>query len=128
MGTDIALNPNECDIRQMILDLTDGKGVDISIEAVGVTNSCIQAVENLRIGGKSVWLGQGHKNVEINMLDIVTRELTIAGSFMYGLDEFMLAIDMLNTKKINVGPIITNEVPMSEAVDWFKKLKTERYG
>jgi threonine dehydrogenase-like Zn-dependent dehydrogenase len=128
MGTDIALNPNECDIRQMILDLTDGKGVDISIEAVGVTNSCIQAVENLRIGGKSVWLGQGHKNVEINMLDIVTRELTIAGSFMYGLDEFMLAIDMLNTKKINVGPVITNEVPMSEAVDWFKKLKTERYG
>ena len=30
---------------------------------------------------------------------------------------------MLNQGKVDVGPLISKEVPMSEGADWFEKLK-----
>lgn len=123
MGADIVINPSEMDIKETILKNTDDKGVDISFEAVGATPTCVQSLENLRIGGKSVWLGQGKKMVEIGMLDIVTRELNVMGSFMYGLEEFKSAVDMLNQGKVDVKPIISEEVPMRHAAKWFEILK-----
>lgn len=123
MGADIAINPSESDIKEIILANTDGLGVDFSFEAVGVTPTCVQTLENLRIGGKSVWFGQGKKIVEIGMLEIVTRELNVSGSFMYGIKEFEAAVDMLNQGKIDVEPLISKEVPMSQGAEWFEKLK-----
>ena len=123
MGADLIVNPSESDVKQVILDNTDGNGVDVSFEAVGITPACVQSLENLRIGGRSVWLGQGKKIVEIGMLDIVTRELSVKGSFTYGLEAFKSAVDMLNQGKVDVAPLISKEVPMSEGADWFEKLK-----
>ena len=123
MGADITVNPAEAEIKEVIKANTQGQGVDISFEAVGVTPACVQSLENLRVGGKSVWLGQGKKTVEIGMLDIVTRELHVCGSFTYGLKEFEAAVEMLNHGNINPEPIISREVPMSEGAQWFEKLK-----
>ena len=123
MDADFTLNSSESDIKETILANTGGLGVDISVEAVGITPTCVQSVENLRIGGKTVWLGQSKKIVEIGMLDIVTRDLTICGSFMYGVKEFESAVNILNQGKIDVEPLISKEVPMSEGAEWFEKLK-----
>lgn len=123
MGADLTANPSESDIKKVILANTEGYGVDVSFEAVGATPACVQSLENLRTGGRSVWLGQGKKTVEIGMLDIVTRELSVCGSFTYGLDAFQSAVDMLNSGTIDVGPVISREVPMSEGAGWFEKLK-----
>ena len=79
MGADITVNPAESDVKEVIKANTEGRGVDISFEAVGITPACVQSLENLRTGGRSIWLGQGKKIVEIGMLDIVTRELNVSG-------------------------------------------------
>lgn len=123
MGADVTVNPSSSDVNKAVMDHTAGKGVDVSFEAVGVTPACVQSLENLRIGGTSVWLGQGKKTVEIGMLDIVTRELRIRGSFTYGLEDFKSAVDMLNSGSIDPDPIISEEVPMGQAAKWFEKLK-----
>ncbi|MCG6930163.1 MAG: alcohol dehydrogenase catalytic domain-containing protein [Desulfofustis sp.] len=123
MGADVTINPAESEIKDLISAHTDNRGIDVSFEAVGVTPACVQSLENLRIGGTAVWLGQGKKTVEIGMLDIVTRELRVVGSFTYGLKEFEAAVEMLNSGEINVAPIISKEVPMSQGAEWFEKLK-----
>lgn len=123
MGADVVLNPLKVDYKEEVLGQTDGIGVDISFEAVGITPTCIQSVSALRIGGTAVWVGQGKKMVEIGMLEIVTRELTVTGTFMYGQQEFEKAVSMMNQKEIDVKPIISKEVPMSEGALWFEKLK-----
>lgn len=123
MGADVVVNPTEVDLASVISTETQNHGIDVSFEAVGITPACVQSLEHLRIGGTSVWLGQGKKIVEIGMLDIVTRELQVIGSFTYGLKEFEAAVDLLNSGKINVTPIISKEVPMSQGAQWFEKLK-----
>ena len=57
------------------------------------------------------------------MLDIVTRELSVSGSFTYGLEDFKSAVEMLNSGSIDPQPIISEEVPMEQAAQWFEKLK-----
>lgn len=123
MGADLTINPASTDVKEAIMDTTSGYGVDVSFEAVGITPACVQSLENLKIGGTSIWLGQGKKTVEIGMLDIVTRELCIRGSFTYGLEDFKSAVDMLNSGNIDPDPIISEEVPMGQAAIWFEKLK-----
>lgn len=123
MGADVTINPAESDVKKTILANTEGQGVDVSFEAVGVTPACVQSLENLRVGGTSIWLGQGEKTVQIGMLDIVTRELNVSGSFTYGLQDFKSAVDMLNSGSIDPEPIISEEVPMGQAAEWFEKLK-----
>lgn len=123
MGADITINPSASGVKEVIMANTGGQGVDVSFEAVGVTPACVQSLENLRIGGQAIWLGQGKKTVEIGMLDIVTRELSVSGSFTYGIEDFKSAVDMLNSGSIDPEPIISKEVPMEQAAQWFEKLK-----
>lgn len=123
MGADVTVNPSESDLSDIILSQTDNHGLDVSFEAVGVTPACVQSLEHLRIGGTAVWLGQGEKRVEIGMLEIVTRELKVIGSFTYSLEEFEAAVRVLNSGKIDVAPIISKEVPMNQGSEWFEKLK-----
>ncbi|MEJ2056419.1 MAG: alcohol dehydrogenase catalytic domain-containing protein [Desulfofustis sp.] len=123
MGADVTINPSDADVKEAIMANTSGHGVDVSFEAVGITPACVQSLENLKIGGTSIWLGQGKKTVEIGMLDIVTRELCVRGSFTYGIEDFKSAVEMLNSGKIDPDPIISKEVPMGQAAKWFEKLK-----
>ena len=123
IGADVTVNPSETDISDVILAETDSHGADVSFEAVGITPACVQSLKSLRIGGTAVWLGQGEKTVEIGMLDIVTRELQVIGSFTYSLKEFEDAVEMLNNGNIDVSPIISKEVPMDEGPQWFERLK-----
>jgi L-iditol 2-dehydrogenase len=123
MGAEITINPSNSEVKEVIMDNTEGQGVDISFEAVGNTPACVQSLETLKVGGTSIWLGQGKKTVEIGMLDIVTRELNVSGSFTYGLDDFKAAVEMLNNGRIDPEPVISEEVPMGQAAQWFEKLK-----
>ena len=123
MGADVTVNPSEADLGEIILAHTESHGLDVSFEAVGVTPACVQSLKYLRIGGTAVWLGQGEKTVEIGMLDIVTRELQVVGSFTYSLDEFEDAVELLNSGTIDVSSIISKEVPMHQGPQWFERLK-----
>jgi threonine dehydrogenase-like Zn-dependent dehydrogenase len=123
IGADLVINPTKEDLKEKILTNTGNLGVDVSFEAVGVSATCKQAMLGLRIGGLSVWIGQGSPLVEIGMLDIVTRELKIFGTFTYGLKEFEKAVNMLNMGIVDVTPIITKEAPMSQGAQWFENLK-----
>ncbi len=122
MGADIIINPGTENLKEIILSNTDGKGVDVAIEAVGATPTVQQAMSSLAFGGTAVWIGNNKPMVELNMQEIVTRELTVHGSFLYGYDEFKRVVELLNKGKLNVAPLISKEISLAEAPDYFYKL------
>ncbi|MGI6030723.1 MAG: zinc-dependent alcohol dehydrogenase [Eubacteriales bacterium] len=122
MGADVVINPGKEDLKQVILEHTSGKGVDVAFEAVGAASTVQQAMSALRFGGTAIWIGNNKKMIDINMQEIVTRELTVRGSFLYGFDEFKTVVDLLNQGKLNVKPLISKEIPLEEAITYFEKL------
>ena len=122
MGADVLINPGKQNFKEVILATTDGKGVDVAIEAVGATPTVQQAMSALAFGGTAVWIGNNKPMVEINMQEIVTRELTVHGSFLYGYEEFKTVVGLLNEGKLNVAPLISKEITLAQASDYFYKL------
>ena len=123
LGADITINPGKEDPKAVVLEHTGGMGVDCGIEAVGIAPTVQQVMSVLRFGGKAVWIGNNRKMIEMNMQEVVTRELSIYGSFLYGYDEFKEVVDLLNAGKLNVQPLISKEVRLDEAITYFEKLK-----
>ena len=82
-----------------------------------------QVMSTLRFGGKAVWIGNNRKMIEMNMQEVVTRELNIYGSFLYGYKEFGEVVGLLNEGKLDVRPLISKEIRLDEAVTYFEKLK-----
>ena len=123
MGADTIINPSKDDVGDIINRETGGVGVDVAFEAVGATPTVQQAMAGLRIGGTAVWIGNSAKMININMQEIVTRELRVLGTFLYTFKEFGDVVDLLNSGKLNVEPMISLRAPMMErGVELFAKL------
>lgn len=123
LGADVTINPSKEDPKAVVLEHTGGMGVDCSIEAVGIAPTVQQVMSTLRFGGKAVWIGNNRKMIEMNMQEVVTRELNIYGSFLYGYKEFGEVVGLLNEGKLDVRPLISKEIRLDEAVTYFEKLK-----
>lgn len=119
MGADIAINPGKEDFKQRILENTDGKGVDVAVEAVGAEATVRQAMSALKLSGTAVWIGNNQKMINIDMQEIVTRELTVHGSFLYGYDEFRNVVELLNKGGVYVEPLISKKIVLEEAPEYF---------
>ena len=56
-GADYAGNVEQCDPVQAVMDATDGRGVDVAIEAAWADHSVQQAADMLRHGGRLALVG-----------------------------------------------------------------------
>jgi L-iditol 2-dehydrogenase len=122
MGADVVINPGRENFNEVISSHTMGKGVDVAIEAVGAAPTVQQAMSALAFGGTAIWIGNNKKMIDINMQEVVTRELKVQGSFLYGYKEFETVVDLLNSGKLNVAPLISEEITLKQAPEYFEKL------
>ncbi len=122
MGADVVLRSDKLDVVQAVRDATDGLGVDVSIECVGITPTTKQAVSSLKLGGTTVWVGNSQKLIEADMQEIVTHELTVRGSFLYTLKQFERCVEILGQGQVDISPIISREIKLEEAPEMFRTL------
>lgn len=122
MGADILINPGKEDFKEKILKETNGEGVDVAIEAVGAAPTVQQAMSALSLGGTAIWIGNNKPMIEINMQEIVTRELSVHGSFLYGYEEFRKVIELMNKGEFHVTPLISKEISLEQTPEYFEKL------
>lgn len=121
LGADIVVNVADEDPVERVHHATDGLGADVTFEAVGMTPTVQQALAVTRVGGSITWIGNSQPEVTLNMQQVVTREITIRGT--YGFDrEFGLAIELLRTQRINVAPLIERVAPLDHGPQLFQEL------
>lgn len=128
MGADDIVNPTGSEFTKAISDLTDGAMCDISVEAVGINSTAQSSLDALKLSGCSVWIGNASKMVTVNMQNIVTKELTIQGNYIYSMDDFKKSLKLLSEKAINAELLITHHMDMSEGVEAFELLKNNQDG
>lgn len=122
MGATQVLNPGREDVVDAVKTLTGGVGADLAFEAVGASPTVQQAMSSLRQRGAAVWIGNNKPMIEVNMQEVVTRELTVFGSFLYCFEEFKTVVGLLNEGRIDAAPMLSKVVSMSEGPEMFAKL------
>ncbi len=86
---------------------------DVMIEASGNEAALHMGLEVLRPRSVLVQLGLGG-NISVPQNLIVSKEIEIRGSFRFN-EEFGLAVDMINKRRVDLKPLLTEVVPLAEA-------------
>lgn len=86
---------------------------DVMIEASGTEAALHMGLEVLRPRSILIQLGLGG-NISVPQNMIVSKEIEIRGSFRFH-EEFGLAVDMINKRRVNLKPLLTEVVPLAEA-------------
>lgn len=114
LGADITFNPYETDVVQEVLDLTEGYGCDVYIEATGHPNAVEQGLHMIRKAGTFVEFSVMREPVTVDWTIIGdTKELNIYGSHL-GPYTYPLAIDYISNGKIDVSEIVTHQFGLEE--------------
>ncbi|MFL5778774.1 MAG: alcohol dehydrogenase catalytic domain-containing protein [Chloroflexota bacterium] len=103
----------------------DERRADVVFEAVGSSDSARQSLAMVRPGGDVTWIGNAAPTVEIGMQDVVTREVTLRGSYAYD-REFDLAVAALAAGRIDVRPLIERIAPLESGPAVFADLAAGR--
>ena len=104
-----------------IREMTGG-GVDVAFEAVGITPTAQQSVEATRNGGNITWIGNNARMIEVDMQSIVTREMSVRGSYGFDETDFAAAIEVLSSGRLNVDPLVERVAPLEDGPDIFRSL------
>jgi len=121
LGADEVFQADAVDVPQEILRRTNGRGVDVAVEAVGLTPTVQTAVASLRKGGQLTLVGNFSPKVELPLQAVVTRELSIDGSCA-SCGEYPACLDLLARGAIQVEPLISAVAPLAEGPSWFQRL------
>lgn len=81
-GADVVINVKEEDLTQRVMEETEGRGVDLSIDAAGASNTIENAVKLCASGGRCLLYGLPAENASIQfpVKEIIMRQLTVTGA------------------------------------------------
>jgi threonine 3-dehydrogenase len=126
MKADFVLDPTKDDVKSIVLDHTDGNGVDVLLEMAGHPDAIKLGFQILRLGGRASLLGIPSKPIEMNFAeDIIFKGVTIMG--INGRRMFQTWYQMqalLKAGKLDLHPVITDRIAMSDFAKGMERLKT----
>jgi len=113
----IPVNARSSDPVAEILRLTHNKGVDVSLELIGLPQTMRQAVQCLAVMGRAVVAGISDTPLEINTYqELLGKENEIIGTNDHLLQELPLLIEMTRRGKLNLSDAVTRTVPLDADV------------
>jgi L-idonate 5-dehydrogenase len=86
---------------------------DVIFEAAGQGATVSNSLNFVKPRGTVVLVGQG-ATAEIPISTIVTKEIKLRGSFRFD-KEFALAVDLIGSGRIDVGPLLSDTLPLDQA-------------
>ena len=114
IGAAHTINTSKVNLHEALMDITDGDGPDVVIEAVGSPATYRSAVDEVAYTGRVVCIGYAKAPVEFNTGIFVRKEIEILGS-RNCLGEFPEVIRYLEAGKFPVDMVISKEVDIDHA-------------
>jgi threonine dehydrogenase-like Zn-dependent dehydrogenase len=108
-----------------ILDLTDGVGVDATLECVGTSEAMAQAIKATRPGGGVGFVGVPH-GVEISGQQLFRAMVRLQGGPAPVRRFLPELIDLVQTREIDPGKVFDLFLPLDEVAEGYKAMDERR--
>ncbi|MFN8413649.1 MAG: zinc-binding dehydrogenase [Anaerolineales bacterium] len=109
----ITVNGKNTNAVEEIKRLTNGKGVDVAIEMIGLQQTMKQAIQVAGVMARVVVVGLSNKPIEIDTYnEILGNEVELIGSNDHHLQELPLLVEMARKKVLDTSRIVTKTVPL----------------
>jgi threonine dehydrogenase-like Zn-dependent dehydrogenase len=131
LGADITLNYTKVDVVDEIMKITGGRGVDSSIEALGLQSTFNQCIKVLKPGGK------------FSSLDVYSEDLVIPiANFAAGLGDHTIRtalcpggkermrrlMNVIETGRVDLSEMVTHTYALDDIVDAYDLFMHQRDG
>jgi 2-desacetyl-2-hydroxyethyl bacteriochlorophyllide A dehydrogenase len=113
-GAAHTINSTVADLHRELTSMTDGRGPDVIIEAIGLPQTFRAAVEEVAFTGRVVYIGYAKEEVAYETRLFVQKELDILGSRNALPENFTEVIRMLEAHRFPVDEAVTHAVAFEE--------------
>ena len=113
-GVDYVVNPNNENLLEKLNERFGKDRADLILECVGDQSTIEQAIQYARKGTDIVVVGVFGKKVTLDLGLVQDRELRLIGTLMYKRDDFVKAIELLESGMVNPGPLLSRHFPFHE--------------
>ncbi|MFZ7101875.1 MAG: alcohol dehydrogenase [Peptococcaceae bacterium] len=112
---DMALNPLKVNVQEEIKKLTNGRGADRTIEAVGSKPTYEMALNTVRPGGNVSMLGVFEQSQELAMHQLWIKNIKISMGLVNA-NRIPELIHLIKLGKINTNFLITHRAPLNDII------------
>lgn len=126
-GAKYTINPLKEDLKETIMKLTNGEGVNVVFETSGVPALMSLSVELLSPHGRLVPLTFAPEPVPVNFRQINKNELVIAGTRNQN-SKFKEVVESLPGRKDRIDKLVTHVFPVEEAKKAFETAMDKNSG
>jgi alcohol dehydrogenase/L-iditol 2-dehydrogenase len=123
-GADVTLDSG---VGEYVAQLGDKLGVDVAIDATGVSATLQIAMQAVRPAGQIIKVGWGPQPMQFSLDPMVQKNVTISGSFSHNWPVWERVIAMIVSGQIDLDPIISHVGRLPEWHDCFEKMHAGEY-
>ncbi len=109
-------------VSEAIRGLGDSYGVDVVIDAAGVSATLKLALEIVRPGGQVSKVGWGREPLDFSLDPLVGKGITLRGSFSHNWTMWEKVLGMLASGQINLDRILNRVAPLEEWKSCFDEM------
>lgn len=115
LGADVAINPSKNSPIDVILRTTNGIGVEVAAEFIGINKTISQAVESVCPGGRVVVAGLGSDPISILPPTVfVRKQISLLGSYAFTQRTIEQLVSLVSAGRLNLHESITHVFPLEE--------------
>lgn len=116
-GGTLTLNSVREALHDRLREMTEGRGPDVVIEAVGTPATFRAAVEEVSFTGRVVYIGYAKELVSYESRLFVQKELDVLGSRNAQPEDFRAVISLLEAHRFPVDQAVSSVIALEEAPD-----------
>ena len=110
----VPVNADKTEPVAVIQDLTQGRGVDVALELIGLPLTMRQAIRSLAIKGRAALVGITDKSFPVAPYhEIINKEAEIIGVSDHLAREIPLLTDLVASRKLDLSNVVTRSVPLT---------------
>jgi 2-desacetyl-2-hydroxyethyl bacteriochlorophyllide A dehydrogenase len=109
----IPIDASRVDAVEEIRRLTQGKGVDVALEMIGMRKTMEQAIDSVGNLGRAVMVGLNQQPISINTyMQVLGKEAEIIGSNDHLLQELPLLVDLARRKILDTSRVVSQTISL----------------
>jgi D-arabinose 1-dehydrogenase-like Zn-dependent alcohol dehydrogenase len=124
LGADYAFDARDESLRDKIIDVTGGRGVDVAFDAVGVAQTFDQALAALTVGGRLVGVGMSADAPSIgptSLFNLTKRQ--VLGHLGYQNADIGTLANLVSLGRLDLHRSISQIVPLEDIAAGIEKLE-----
>lgn len=116
------------DIVNSILNETEGKGTEVSVDCSGSSNGRLLSLQATRQWGRTVFVGEGGSVQFEPSRDIIHKQITLYGSWVTSIPHLENLVEKLTLWNIHPGTTVTDTYDLKDASEAYRKMDEGKCG